>query len=453
MVKTRKFVSMGEGSVKSALFRLALPAVVTMLLNNLFHLVDTVFVSRLGGPALAAMSLTFPVIFVMFSLLNGMGVGCTALISRFLGEDRFSEAQHTARSGCTLLLLLCLLPVPLLHAPWGERFFAFIGGDSSVIPLCREYMLWLIPSIPFMALTLLGESAFRCQGNTLIPLYSMLMANGINMVLDPLFIFTLSMGVRGAALATFTGRLCGVLFVLHRLNRESPLKILPPLPPAPNLFSRWGSIIRIGFPASLSQGSIALGIILMNRVLSDYGPQALAAWLLGNRVEGLAFLPVMGIRNALTPFIGYNLGLSREDRLREALRWSLKASLAIMISVGFFLYAFPEAILAIFAPPQEVERMAIASIRASVFGYPLAATEITLMALFEGTGRTLYSMIIQIFRALLFRPPLGWLLSATLGLGAFWWCQPLSSLGSCTISAIFALALLRSLSSKRTDRI
>ncbi|HPJ24561.1 MAG TPA: MATE family efflux transporter [Synergistaceae bacterium] len=453
MKKTQKFVSMGEGAVGTALLRLALPAVATMLLHNLFHLVDTVFVSRLGGTALAAMSLTFPVIFVMFALLNGMALGCTALISRFLGENTFSEAQDTARSGSILLLLLCFLPLPLLYRPWGENFFAFIGGAPSVIPLCLDYMLWLLPSLPFMAITLLGDSAFRCQGNTVIPLYSMVMGNGVNLILDPLFIFTLNMGITGAALATFTGRLCSALFVLYKLKQESPLKILPSRGLPNRLLSRWHSIIRIGFPASLSQASIALGIILMNRVLSNYGPNALAAWLLGNRVEGLAFLPVMGIRNALTPFLGYNLGLCREDRLREALRWSVQASLLIMISVGIFLYAFPGVILAIFAPSPEVEQMAIASIRASVFGYPLAATEITLMALFEGTGKTLYSMVIQMLRALLFRPPLGWFLATFFGLGAFWWCQPLSSLGSCTISLFLAFALLRSLSSQKQDTI
>ncbi|HOO63729.1 MAG TPA: MATE family efflux transporter, partial [Synergistaceae bacterium] len=227
MKKTQKFVSMGEGAVGTALLRLALPAVATMLLHNLFHLVDTVFVSRLGGTALAAMSLTFPVIFVMFALLNGMALGCTALISRFLGENTFSEAQDTARSGSILLLLLCFLPLPLLYRPWGENFFAFIGGAPSVIPLCLDYMLWLLPSLPFMAITLLGDSAFRCQGNTVIPLYSMVMGNGVNLILDPLFIFTLNMGITGAALATFTGRLCSALFVLYKLKQESPLKILP----------------------------------------------------------------------------------------------------------------------------------------------------------------------------------------------------------------------------------
>ncbi len=449
MKKTDIFVSMGEGPVGSVLLRLALPAVATMLLHNLFHLVDTVFVSRLGGAALAAMSLTFPVIFVMFALLNGMAVGCTALMSRFLGEERFPDAQDTARSGCILLLLLCLIPLPLLYRPWGDAFFALIGGHASMLPLCREYMLWLLPSLPFMGITLLGESAFRCQGNTMIPLYSMILGNGINMLLDPFFIFTLQMGIRGAALATFTGRLCATIFILHRLKRLSPLGILPSLPLPQRLFSRWGAIIRIGFPASLSQGSIALGIIFMNRILSLYGSDALAAWLLGNRVEGLAFLPIMGIRNALTPFIGYNLGLQRDDRLREALGWALKAALILMISVGIALYAFPKVILAIFAPSPEVERMAVASIRASVFGYPFAATEITLMALFEGTGKTLFSMTAQIFRALLFRPPLGWLLATSFGLGAFWWCQPLSSVASSSISVFFALLILRTLSREK----
>ena len=446
MNRTKNFISMGEGPVGSVLLRLTLPAVATMLLHNLFHLVDTVFVSRLGGIALAAMSLTFPVIFVMFALLNGMAVGCTALMSRFLGENSFDHAQDTAQSGCILLLLLCLLPLPLLYAPWGERFFAFLGGNPSVVALCREYMLWLLPSIPFMAFTLLGESAFRSQGNTMIPLYSMILGNGINMLLDPFFIFTLQMGIRGAALATFTGRFCAALFILHRLHRESPLGILPGIPLPSKLLSRWGAIIRIGFPASLTQGSIALGIILMNRILSGYGPNALAAWLLGNRVEGLAFLPIMGIRNALTPFIGYNLGLCREDRLREGLGWALKGALALMISVGVLLYIFPEVILAIFAPSPEVEHMAVASIRASVFGYPFAAMEITLMALFEGTGKTLFSMTSQIFRALLLRPPLGWLLATSFGLGAFWWCQPLSSFASGTLTLFLAFLLLRTLS-------
>jgi Na+-driven multidrug efflux pump len=117
-----------------------------------------------------------------------------------------------------------------------------------------------------------------------------------------------------------------------------------------------------------------------------------------------------------------------------------------MISVGVLLYIFPEVILAIFAPSPEVEHMAVGSIRASVFGYPFAAVEITLMALFEGTGRTLFSMTSQIFRALLLRPPLGWLLATSFGLGAFWWCQPLSSVASVTLTLFLTFLLLRTLS-------
>lgn len=437
MPSRNRGVDMGSGPVGKTLLRLALPSMASMLFHTLFFLVDTIFIAWLGDVPLAAASLSAPLTFASFALANGMAVGCTALMSRSLGADDLETARTIARAGIILSLLLSLTTMPLLHRPLSDRFFSLLGGEGSLLEECYRYNMWILLAMPLMGYSLLADSTFRSQGNTLVPLVSMLLGNGLNALLDPLFMFVFGWGVSGASLATFTGRLAAVLYTLFALRRSSDIA-LPILPPWETAFiSIWKRIVAIGLPVSISQSGMALGMAGMNKVLSMFGPGAVGAWMLGNRIEGLAFLPVFGINAALIPFVGHNLGRSDLDRIRKGVRLAATANTAMMLFVGGLIFAFPHPLLALFRPAPEVAVMAVASIRASVTGYVFAALDITYSGFFQGTGYTLFGMITQIVRALIVRAPAAYLFALLWGIDGVWWCQPLSAAASFALSLVF----------------
>lgn len=438
-------VDMGRDPVGNALFRLALPAIATMLFHTLFHLVDTIFVSWLGEASLAAMSLTFPVMFVLFALSNGITVGNTTLVSQHLGGERPEEARETGRAALTLVLLAGLAFVGLLPRPVSSWFFTLLGATPEVAAECHRYAFWLILGAPLMGMALVTDSMFRSQGNTVVPMYSMILGNGVNILLDPLFIFTFGWGITGASVATFIGRIVSLAYLAVQIRRKSRFDF--PLRPCyhPSFWRRWKQILRIGLPVTVAQSSMSLGIMGFNKVLSLFGTEAIGAWMIGNRIEGLAFLPVFGLNSALTPFIGHNVGAAQLDRVKEGMRLAWITASIMMLSIGAVLFIYPYPLLILFQPSPEVASMAVASIRASAAGYVFAALEITLMAFFQGTGYTLYGMISQIIRTVVVRVPAAYALGMLWGIGAVWWAQPLSSLASFGFSLFFFVRVFRKL--------
>lgn len=440
----RKNVDMGRGSVGKTLFMLALPSVVSMFFHTLFHLVDTVFIAWLGEASLAAMSLTFPVMFAAFALFNGISVGATSLMSQALGAGKENEAGELAHTAWLLALAASLPPLVLLDRGLSEAFFRILGGNGPVLAESYIYNTWLVASFPLMAYSLVADSLFRSQGDTVTPMVSMVLGNVLNAFLDPLLIFGLGQGIAGAALATFLSRAASCAYLAVRMNSHSRFR-LDLTRPSPGFAKRAGLLLRTGLPVSLSQGSMALGVGILNRILSRFGAAAIGAWMLGNRVEGLAFLPVFGINGALIPFVGFNLGKNDIGRVRQAVKTAGTASSLFMIGVGILIYAWPQPILALFRPTPLVSDLAVASIRASATGYLFAALDITFWGVFQGTGHAAYGMLAQFVRTIGVRVPLALWLANRWGLEGLWWCQPLSVLASFAVSALFLDNLFRKL--------
>ncbi|HOC82351.1 MAG TPA: MATE family efflux transporter [Synergistales bacterium] len=193
---------------------------------------------------------------------------------------------------------------------------------------------------------------------------------------------------------------------------------------------------------AISQGSMAVGSALLNRILSGYGPAAIGAFMLGNRVEMFVFLPVFGFNGALVPFIGYNIGKGDFSRIRGALKVVLLSSTAMIGVIGTLVYLWPHLVLALFRPSDQVMGMAVASIRASATAYLFAAADISFWGIFQGSGRPVYGMAAQILRTLVVRIPSAAALSRLFGLSGVWWCQPLSALASFLLSTFFIFKVM-----------
>lgn len=445
-----KTPDMGQGNVGRTLFRLALPSVVSMFFHTLFHLVDTVFIAWLGEAPLAAMSLTYPVMFAAFALFNGIAVGSTGLVSRSLGGGNDREAAEMAQAACQLALLVSIPPMVLLDRDLSAAFFTVLGGSGPVLAESYGYNTWLVAGFPLMAMSLVLDSVFRSQGDTVTPMVSMVAGNLLNVLLDPVFIFWLDQGIAGASLATFIGRGVSCLYLAWRLKNRSLIRLHWALP-ARGFTTRAGLLLRTGLPVSLSQGSVALGSALLNRIMSRFGAAALGAWMLGNRVEGLVFLPAFGINGALIPFIGFNLGKSDVGRVRQAIRAAGTASAVLMLVLGILVYAWPKPILALFRPDPLVMDLAVASIRASATAYLLASLDITFWGVFQGAGHAGWGMAAQFVRTVLVRVPAALWLSGRWGLHGLWWCQPISVLASFSVSWVLLRYLLKKLASDAAE--
>jgi putative MATE family efflux protein len=436
----REKIDMGSGHVGSTLLKLAIPSICSMFFHTLFHLADTVFVSWLGEAPMAAMALTFPLTFIVFALVNGMCVGTTSLMSQHLGAGETEEAAAYGNSSLALVAFLSLIPLALVHPAVSGWFFGLLGGTPEVNEQCYRYVFWIILSFPFMGYSLLCDSFFRSQGDTVTPMYGMVVGNGLNILLDPLFIFTFGWGISGAAFASLLGRIASCVYMAFMLKRHSTLRPRPCL--TADCVTRWRKITSIGLPVGLSQVSMALGAAVLNRVLALFGPGAIGAWMLGNRIEGLAFLPVLGINGALIPFIGFNLGRKDLQRVHHAVFFALVTAIVFMLSVGIPLFLKPGFFLAIFRPSAAIEAMASASIRASVTGYLFLAVDLVLWGVFQGSGYAVYGLIAQATRTFLFRAPLAYWFALRWGINGFWWFQPFSAILSVALSTCFIVRIM-----------
>jgi len=445
LAKLKKPADLGSGPVLSTLVLLALPSIAMMIMNTLFNLVDTVFISWLGEKYLVSISYTFPVQIGVFAMLEGVGNGMTALVGRRLGEGNLAKAQETATAGLSYAYLLILPCLPFLFPYTSDVFFRALGAsDPFVLRQAWLYNMWMPVMFVLISFSYVSNSVFRCQGDTITPLVYFIIANGVNLVLDPIFIFPFGWGIAGAAAATCVGRLCGTLYLVSKLREKS--RIALPFKPRVSLrqFPCWVRITRIGFPVTLSTASVALGLGSVNKILGGtFGQQAVAAWMVGIRVEDLAFNTLIGINNALVPFLAFNYGQRDAVRMKSGVRAAFIISAAVTGTLGVIVGVFPFPLISMFRPTEGIAKIAAQVIRISLIGYPLIIYSIIYNSLFIATGHSVYGLAAQVFRSVVLRVPAAKLLSLFVPLKFIWWFQPISYLGAALMTAFFGARLLK----------
>ena len=334
-----------QGSVPKQLLQLVGPMGLGLFAVMAFNLVDTWFVSMLGTDALAAMSLTFPVVMVVGSVAMGLGIGATSVLSRSIGAGRQEEVQRLTTH--TLFLGVALVGVVSVVGWFNvEPLLRALGGEGKVLELAASYLRIWFAGAGTVVVPMLGMSAIRASGDTKTPAVVMTAAGVANGVLDPLLIFGFgpipALGMDGAALATLASRaitLVVAIWILHK--REKLLRFsLAELALIPN---SWGRVLKIGGPAAFTNLAQPLTIGFLTGLAAGYGDAAVAAFGAGGRIEMFALLPTIAVGIGLAPFIGQNHGAKRHDRVAEVLKHSL------LWSAGLGLLSY--ATLAIFRAP------------------------------------------------------------------------------------------------------
>lgn len=385
----------------------------------IFNVVDTYFISKLGTVPLAAIGFTFPVVMVVGGFSMGLGVAVSSLISRAIGKgDRASVRCLTVDS---LLLAACIVAVfAFIGLHTIHPLFIFLGANEAIIPLISDYMsIWYLGTV-FLVVPMIGNNAIRATGDTLLPALIMCIGALVNAVLDPVFIFGFSfvpaMGIKGAALATVIARattLCAALCVLYFNKRMIGWKRFD----LKELFLSWGKILYIGLPAAGSFIIMPLSMGIITRFVASFGHEAVAAFGVVIRVEGVVLAVLMALATVMGPFAGQNWGARKIHRVAGALKISFVFSLCWGVVAALLFIYHGRWIISLFDIDPAVIRVAMMYLLIVPISYGMEGIIFILSSTFNALGRPLYSSALIITRVCVLYVPLAYIGKKFFGLG------------------------------------
>jgi putative MATE family efflux protein len=425
---------LGRERIPRLLVKLSLPALTGMMVMATYNLADTIFVGRSVGPdGIAALTIAFPVQMIISSLAMSIGVGGASVVSRALGAKDKAKANLSGGN-----ILGSAFATGILITTLGSLFldpilFAF-GASETILPLAREYLGIVILSAPMLSIAMSGNNIMRAEGNARMAMVTMMIASGINLALDPVFIFGLDMGIRGAALATVIAHISVASFMIYYFSADrSSLKLkVRDFKPQFKLLREIGAI---GSSSFARQASGSLVAVFLNHSIGHYGgDQAIAAYGMIARVMMFSFMPVVGIAQGFQPIAGYNYGAGNLARVRQALKLSLITSVSIGLISFLLLLLFPELILSVFTTDSRLLRVSVNAVGKIILAFPLVGFQIIGASLFQALGRAVPALILALSRQLLFFIPVLFILPPVMGLNGIWYAFPAADVLAFTVT-------------------
>lgn len=440
MVKENK---MGVMPVNQLLISMSLPMMISMLVQALYNIVDSVFVSRINENALTAVSLAFPIQSLMIAIGAGTGVGMNALLSRSLGEKDFHKANKVAVNGIFLagISYLIFLAVGILAV---NPFYMSQTEDAQILEYGKQYLTVVCCMSFGMYTQFVFERLLQSTGKTFYTMITQGTGAIINMILDPILIFGYfgmpQMGVTGAAVATVIGQVIAGIFAMIiniKKNTEISLQVKGFKPD----LSIIGQIYAVGIPSIIMQ---AIGSVMtygMNRILMVFTSTAAAVFGVYFKLQSFIFMPVFGLNNGMVPIIAYNYGAGKKDRLVKTMKLSILYAIGIMIA-GFLVFQFfPTQLFALFDASETMLSIGIPALRIISISFLFAGFCIICSSVFQALGNGIYSMLISIARQLVVLLPVAYLLSRMGNVNYVWWAFPVAEISSLTMSVIFLIMI------------
>ncbi len=438
---------MGVMPVGRLLAGMALPMMVSMLVQALYNVVDSVFVSRLSENAFNAVGLAFPLQSLMIAVGAGTAVGINALLSRSLGEKKQEMADRAAGTG--IFLSLCSAVVFALIGLFLSRPFFMAQAKSvpeivemgtSYTRICLGLSIGIFSQFCF-------ERLLQSTGRTTLAMITQLIGAVINIVMDPILIFGLCgmprLEVAGAAVATVLGQIvAAIAAIVMNLKYNPDIHIRAKL-------IRWdghaaGEIYRVGIPSIVMQSIGSVMTFGMNKILFVFTPTATAVFGAYFKLQSFIFMPIFGLNNGMVPIISYNYGAARPQRVWKTVRLTIFTAVGIM-ALGFLAFqAVPAALLGLFDASADMLAIGVPALRIISISFLLAGFCIIAGSVCQAIGNPFYSMIVSVCRQLVVLLPAAWLLAQTGNLDLVWWAFPIAEIASMTLSAIFLRRTIRS---------
>ena len=440
---------MGIMPVGKLLFTMALPMIIAMLVQALYNIVDSIYVSRISEKAVTALSLAFPVQNILIGFATGVGVGVNALLSKSLGEGNQKAANRAAGNGVFLALLATVLFI--LFGIFGSRpFFQLQSNVAETVEGGTVYIAICCIGSLGIFIEVLGERLLQSSGRTIYTMITQGVGAVINIVLDPVFIFGFAplgipaMGIAGAAVATVIGQwIAAILAIVFNLkcNPDVQFALSYLLPKKQSILP----ILTVGVPSIIMVGIGSVMNFGMNQILQGLDPTETAAGVFGIyfKLQSFFFMPLFGINNATISIVAYNYGARNPKRITGTLLRSSITALCIMI-VGLLVFQiFPDMLLGIFNPSDEFLRIGRSALRIIGICFPAAAIGIALSASFQALGNGIYSTITSICRQMLVLLPAAYLLSLSGEVTNVWWSFPIAECVSLLVTILLFTRIYR----------
>ncbi|MDO5540124.1 MAG: MATE family efflux transporter [Eubacteriales bacterium] len=443
---------MGIMPVPKLLITMSLPMMLSMLVQACYNIVDSIFVSHIGGSgsimgehALTAVSLAFPMQNLMMAVATGTGVGINALLSRSLGEKNEKDASLAANNGI-FLALISYLVFAVIGIFFSHMFFAVQTDNSEIIDFGTQYMsIVLIFSFGvFMQVTC--ERLLQSTGKTIYNMITQGVGAITNIILDPILIFGLfgvpKMGVAGAAIATVAGQILAMflgIFFNIKVNTEIHIS-MKGFRPCKRIIRQ---IYAVGIPSIIM---VAIGSVMtfgFNKILLMFTSTATAVFGVYFKLNSFVFMPVFGLNNGMIPIIAYNYGARNKERITQTIRLSIMIAIGLMM-IGLLAFELiPDKLLLLFNASENMLEIGVPALRIIALSFLFAGFCIVVGSVFQALGNGVYSLIISVARQLIVLLPVAFILAHTLGLSYVWWSYDIAEIMSLTLSALLLKRIYR----------
>ena len=445
---------LGELKISKLLMKFSIPAIVGMLVNALYNVVDRIYIGHgVGSLGIAGITISFPVMLVMMAFSVLIGVGANTLISIRLGQNKKEEAEVIFGNAISLLIItsLTLSVIGLISL---DSLLKLLGASEQVLPFARDYLQIILIGAVFQSAGMGINNFIRSEGNPKIAMYTMLIGALINIILDPIFIFVFHWGMRGAAIATILSQLISAIWVFgYFLQGKSLLKIHSKnLKLKPAIVS---GILAIGAAPFAMQLAASVQNFIMNTSLATYGGDiAISGMGVVNSIMTLMIMPIFGITQGVQPIIGYNYGANKYDRVKEAYKLAVIFATCIVVLGWIATRLFPEQLVSLFnSNDKELLSFGTMAIKRFMIFLPFVGFQIVSSTYFQAVGKPKHSALLGLSRQVLILIPALIILPKFLGLEGVISAGPLSDIISAVVTGIFILIEMKKLDERHESTI
>lgn len=429
---------MGTMPVNKLLISMSLPMIISMLVQAMYNIVDSVFVAQISENALTAVSLAFPLQNLMIAFAGGTAVGVNALLSRSLGEKNQDHVNQTAVNSVFIFLVTAVIFM-IAGLTLSNLFFNVQTTNTEIVNAGTQYSMIVVGCSIGLFCQFLFERLLQATGRTLFTMVTQGLGAIINIILDPIFIFGLcgfpKMGVAGAALATITGQIIACLLALFfnlKFNHDIHFKFKRFRPNAHIV----KQIYSVGIPSIIMQSIGSVMTFGMNTILITFSTTATAVFGVYFKLQSFVFMPVFGLNNGIIPIIAYNLGAKQKKRMFDTIKLAMIYATGMMIIGVIFFETIPQTLLGFFNASEAMIKIGTPALRIIAIHFIFAGFSIVCSATFQAVGKGTYSLLTSLIRQLLVLLPCAYVLSLTGNLDLIWLCFPIAEIFSAVTSFI-----------------
>lgn len=442
--------SMLESPVSVLIIKMAIPTIISMLVMSAYGMVDIFFVSRLGTGASAAVGIVFAILTMTQAVGSMIGIGAGNLISESLGANDNKNASNIASVAFFLSIIFGII-VTTLGIIFKEELMNILGATKTILPLAKEFAHYILIASPIICCSYVLNILLRSQGKPKSSMIGLSIGAIVNIILEPIFIFKLNWGIKGAALATATGQTCSfiILLILYISNKKlAKISFTSFIINSKNYITK---ICSNGSPTLLRQGLVVIANVLVNVTARKYGDSAIAAFSITNRILLIAVSIMFGLGQGFLPVVGFSFGAKKFDRIKKAYFFTTTLGIIILTIIAFFLYNFSTEIIKFFQKDPSVIAIASKVIQYFAISLPLIPLTITTNMIFQVTEKIGISIFLSSCRQGIFFIPLIFILPPALGIKGLELCQPIANIVSALICVPFIILYFKTQDKTQTN--